>query len=270
MKTLADELMEVLPQLFDAHPQGVTLKAAADWLGADAAHVRPAFDAVAARGIARLLRKGRGGGLHLVGHEFEGKICIICHREFTPVAKQTRTCSHSCARHLAWQNPDMRKRHRESVRRSLQRPDVKKKITEKNRRFSRTPEERARRAECNRKSWGDMESRARRLKSITEAWESKERRKLARQRKLRQWADPEFRKKAIEGMRTGKRGQRKRRALELAKLHPHMTAAEIAESVGQNLPIVERTLRCARQSGEIGIRPGNGPRIRRRQAEATA
>lgn len=261
MKTLAEELLALLP----GNSNGIPLKQACELLAADRASVRLAFLSLEEAGRAKLCRRGTGRGFYLLPLDYPGRICIICKREWVPTYKysKARTCSHSCGRHLAWQNDEMRERHRASVKASRSMPSVKQ-AAEKRAAQCKTPEARAQRAEQNRKSWADPESRARRLNSIDKAWQVQERRDRQRKKKLRLWNDPEWRAKNVAAMRTGKRGRFKRAILALAIAHPHMTPHEIAERVGRTLEQVRIVMQRARCLGELGPRPGDSAKLRKR------
>ena len=91
----------------------------------------------------------------------------------------------------------------------------------------RQPKARAKLAESVRKSWQDPEIRARRLNGIDKAWKDRKQRERVSRQSSKRWANPEYRKKTSAAMR----GKRRRRS-----------------------------------PGEIGPRPGDGPRLRRKAA----
>lgn len=268
MKTLPDEIAAALPALMKRYPGGPLADQAAEFVAADVPNTRAAFDALETDGRAKIVRRARG--LHLVPADYPVRICIICKAEFTATRKETKTCSHSCARHLSWQNQEMRERHRESVRRSHARPDVKAKLTKRSRAYWQRQESREAASDAQRQLWRDSMVRGRRLVGIDKAWESQERREKQRARRLADWENPEFRAKAVEAMRNGKRGRFKRAVIALAMSKPNLTPAEIAKRFNKSVDSILHILRQARGEGLIGIRPGDGPRLRKRAAEERA
>jgi hypothetical protein len=262
LPTLADEILAELPAMLQAHPDGPIAGDVADHMAASIANVRQAFLTLEAEGKAKIVRRKRS--LHLVGMSYPGRICVICRTEFHSTRKGTKTCSHSCGRYLAWQNEDMRARHAASVRAAHSKPDVREHLTKINRERCADPEWRQRMSDQNRRSWRKPESRAKRILSMEDAWKGDravERREKARQRKLRLWSDPEWKRKAIEGMKTGKRGRFKR-AVIAAVTTSEMDAPELAASLGLPLEKVKIIWRRAFRMGEVNRQPSDGRKSR--------
>lgn len=262
--TLADEIAEAMPEILRGIDNGPLARDIAEHIGADVPAVRRAMEALDADGRAKIIRRGRA--LHLVPSDYPGRICVICRAEFQPVAKRTKTCSHSCALHLAWQNPDMRRRHQASVKASRT-PELRAKSSIVNRERCSKPEVRRQLSEQNKRAWRDPEIRVRRLLSIKEAWRGEKaapRRDRQRQKKLRLWSDPEWRAKTIEAMRTGVRGKSKRAVLRLVA--KNFGADEIATRAGLSIKQVKIIWRRAYRLGEINRKPPDG---RRRQARVS-
>ncbi|RWF44271.1 MAG: hypothetical protein EOS65_02530 [Mesorhizobium sp.] len=262
--SLADRVLAALPGFTEA-PLARDMAAR---LNTDEPHVKQAFDRLEKEGRAKIVRRGRG--LHLVPADYPGRLCIICRAEFTATRKETVACSYSCARHLAWRNQDMRKRHRASVTASHARPEVKEKLTTRSREYWSDQASREQASEIQREKWQDTNIRGRRMVGLEAAWSSPERREKQKDRRLKDWQNPEFREKTVAAMRNGKRGVIKRRAIELATANPSMTVVEIAGRLNCKVVRIDFILRRARKEGVIGIRPGDGPRLRKRLQEEAA
>lgn len=257
LPTLADEIAAYLPFLVPHHADGVVpLRALAEALGVDWPRVRTAAQELDGTGRCRLLLRKRV--LHLVQPDYAGRICIICHREFAAVKKETRTCSHSCGRHLAWRNPVMRERHRASVIAARSSPSARERMSKIQKARCNTPEERKRRSDCNRRSWKDPESRAKRLIAIEDAWKgdkAKARIERARNKKLSLWSDPAWKAKTVEAMRNGTRGRNQRAVIALVQGDPNIEAMEVAAKVGLTLEQVKTLWRRCARLGLIARKP---------------
>lgn len=191
-------------------------------------------------------------------------VCVICDKPFKAVRKEARTCSYSCARLMAWQNPAMRERQRVSLIAALARPEVRSKVTARSRAYWADPANHEMASEIQRQTWKDTMIRGRRLVGIDRAWASDEAKKRVGDQKRNAWKDPEYRAMVVAKMRTGKRGRVKRRVIELAAANPSMTPAEMAQRLRAKVDAVQRILRDARRDGLLGVRPGDGPRLRKR------
>lgn len=260
--SLRDEIVKALPDLMRLYPKGPLASEIAVYIASDVPHIRSAMDDLEENSRVRIVRRGRA--FHVVPLDYPGRTCLICRCEFVPVAKKTVTCSYSCARHLAWRNEDMRARHKASVIKSRQKPGLKEALTKRSREYWSDPENRKAASELQRQKWQDPVIKGRRLVGVERAWSSPERQAAQAERRLKDWKNPNFREKTIAAMRTGKRGIKKRRTLELAVNHPDMTPREIAEKTDRLLDNVLSDLRIARRNGVLGIRPGDGPRLRKK------
>ncbi len=263
IKSLADEILAVLPALMDSCPAGPLAKDVADRLCADLPSVRRAFHEINEAGTARIVRRGRK--LHLVPADTPASICIICHCEFKPVARRTVTCSRSCARKLAWRNPDMRRRHSASLKKAKASAAARQELSKRWKEYCARPEIKEHRSEVQRRIWADPVKRAKRTMALEEAWENHpEKRAAFSKRRKRDWQNPDFRAKTIAAMHDSQRARRRRRIVEIAAANDTMTTAEIGALVGRTAKSVEIVLQRARKNGEIGPRLGDGPRLRRK------
>lgn len=259
---LADEIMSALPGLVAARPLGPTIGEIAARLAAPDGYVREAMIGLEADKRAKIVRRGKS--LHLLPIDHPTRVCCICRAEVVAERKSTVTCSHSCGRKLAWQNPEMREKHRRSVKAALQEAERRAKMTTKSRRYWARQENREAASEAIRKTWQDPEVKGRRLVGIDKAWESEERRTKQSKRRIKDWQNEEFREKTVAAMRNGKRGMVKRKVLALAAADPDTTPAMIAAALGVKRDRVLHILRKARREGVIGVRPGDGPRLQKR------
>lgn len=263
LPTLADEIAAALPGLLVKFPAGPLAPAVAEHLGADVPNVRRAFEVLENHGRAKIVRRKRA--LHLVSATYPGRICIICRAEFTATRKETKTCSHSCGRYLAWQNEDMRARHRASVKAAKSDPASRAYFSKINKERCNTPEERKLRSERNRRSWKDPVSRGKRLIAIEAAWKgdkAKARLEKARKKKLALWSDPDWKERTCEAMRNGKRGRFKRAVLALVVTEPKIESREIAARTGLTVAQVKIIWRRAARLGEVERRPRDERRTR--------
>lgn len=158
----------------------------------------------------------------------------------------------------------MRARHRASVKAAHARPEVKAKILPKIRAYWDDPANRKAASEIQCEMWKDTMVRGRRLVGVERAWESQERREKQRQSRLKDWETPEFRNRTVKAMQSGRRAAIPRRVIELAQKYPEMTPQEIAQRVRRKIDGVLHILRVARRKGQIDVRPGDGPRLRKR------
>lgn len=254
--TLADEIIAVLPALLTKFPSGPLAPAVASYIAADVPNVRRAFISLESDGRAKIVRRKRA--LHLVPPDHPIPVCIICRAEFKPAAKKTRTCSHSCARHLAWQNEDMRERHRASVIAARANPAERERQSKLHKERCADPAWRQKMSNQNRRSWKDPFSRAKRLSSIEAAWKgdrAKGRIEKARKKKLALWSDPDWKERTCEAMRTGKRGRFKRAVIALVAGSKTIESPEIACRVGLTVEQVKIIWRRAARLGEVERRP---------------
>lgn len=261
LPTLADEVFAVLPELLRQHKPGPLVRDVASRIGADVPSIRKAFDQLEADGRAKVLRHRRA--IHLVAIDHPVPICIICRREFRPARKSTRTCSHSCARHLAWRNEDMRARHKISVKKSHSDPTLRAHLSKINRERCADPAVRRKHSDRNRKSWRNPVSRANRIVAIKEAWRGEKavtRKEKAREKKLAMWGNPEWKCKAVAAMRSGRRGRFKRAVLAMILSNETIQPREIAPRVGLTVEQVKIIWRRAVKLGEIDRRPLDGRR----------
>lgn len=262
---VVDEVVAALPALLSMHPGGPLAAQIATHIGIDYQSARRAMEALDADKRARIVRRGRG--LHLVGPDYRGRLCVICRKEFKATRKETRTCSHSCGRHLAYSNEDMRRRHRESVRASRT-PELRERQSKVNRERCANPVVRQQMSESNRIAWRDPVKRANRIVAMSDAWrgnKATKRRAKARLKKLSLWSDPEWKKQTTEAMRNGTRGRYKRGVLGLVRRYPNITAQQIAKDLGLSEEQVKIIWRRAFRLSEIERKPPDG---RRRQSEA--
>jgi len=259
MKSLADRILAVTPST----ERGLSFQEAIEHTSQDRVHVRAAFEQLAATGRVQIIRrgKGRGGAMFLVLPEIPIRACAHCRREVTAKRKETRTCSHSCARFLAWQNEDMRARHKASSLKAGKLRGAKIRANGKMKAICNTPEKKDKLARDNRRSWADPESRARRELAIKEAWQgdkAKARRDRQRLKKLALWNDPEWKAKTVAAMQTGKRGRFKRAVIALANEHPTLSVDEIAFRVGLSAEQVKIIWRRSYRLGELDRLPPDG------------
>lgn len=266
LKPLSDRVLDVLPS-FEAAPLARDVAA---MLAMDEPAIKAAFEELDEAGRAHIVR--RGNGLHLVPADHPERICVICKREFAPVRKETVTCSHSCARHLAWQNEDMRRRHRESIKASHSDPERRRAMSIHSKKYASRPDVRKRTSERNKQDWSDPVKRMKRVIAIEAAWKDgapgvEKRKAVARRRKQEFWRDPESRQAAIEAMRTGKRGRHQRATMALLDQHPDISEEEIAERTGRTLKQVKTLMRRLYKLGKIDRQPVDGRKRKQSQAE---
>lgn len=266
LPTLADEISLLLPVLLGQYPEGPLASDVARCIGANVPSVRRAFEALEADGRAKIVRRKRA--LHLVSPDYPGRTCIICRIEFNPVRKETKACSHSCARHLAWQNADMRARHQASVKAAKSDPALREHFSKINKERCSTPEWRAKMSDQNRRSWKDPESRAKRLVAIEAAWRGEnaiQRITKAREKKLALWSDPVWASRTRDAMRNGTRGRVKRAVIALVLGDANIEAQEIAARVGLTVQKVKIIWRRAARQHEVNRSPKDG----RKTAQST-
>lgn len=263
LPTVADEVVAALPALLKRHPAGPLAAQVAAHIHIDYQSARRAMETLDADKRARIVRRGRG--LHLVGPDYRGRLCVICRKEFKATRKETLTCSHSCGRHLAYRNEDMRRRHRQSVKASRT-PELRERQSRIHSERCADPAVRQQMSDNNRRSWRDPVKRANRIVAIKDAWRGEkatQRRAKARQKKLSLWADPEWKQQTVEAMRTGSRGRFKRGVLGLLHRNSKITAQEIAGDLGLSQEQVKIIWRRSFRLGEIERKPPDG---RRRQS----
>lgn len=257
LPTLADEIFVMLPMLLAQYPTGPVAAQVAAFVSADMQNTRRAIEALEADGRAKIVRRGRA--LHLVGNDYPGRLCVICRKEFHATRKETVTCSRSCGRYLAWQNPDLRTRHRQSVRASRT-PALRKRQSKQQRARCADPVVRQRMSVIQRRTWSDPVVRANRRIGLKAAWrgtEAKGRRAKARRKKLSLWSDPAWAKRTVAAMRTGTRGRFKRAVLALVRGSPTIESREIAAEVGLSMEQIKVIWRRACKMGELSRRPFN-------------
>jgi hypothetical protein len=261
LPALADEMLQLLPRLMGQYPAGVPVHVFATEMAAAPFDIRRGMACLDTFGRAKLICRGRGGAMHLVGTNYSGHVCIICHREFKPVRKETRTCSRSCARYWAWQNEDMRRRHAASVKAARAKPGIREEMSKIHRDRCAAPEVRQQMSERNRRLWCDPEKRVRRINAIKEAWrggKADARREKASRTKFGLWSDPEWRRNTIEAMRHGKRGRFKRAVLKLVSTG--CDAPTIAARTGLSIEQVKIIWRRAVRIGETSRKCPDGRR----------
>lgn len=265
MKPLADRIFDLIP----ATLTGLSLKDAMAGTRQDAKHVRAAFDVLHGGNRVILVKRGRGTALYIVHLGQKVRACVICLKEFQATRKQTKTCSYSCGRHLAWQNEDMRARHKISVKRAANTPQRIEKMTKLSRTLCAKPAERLRRSECNRRNWADPEIRTRRIISIKEAWKgdaAKERIAKASSKKNALWSDTEWKAATVAAMRSGRRGRFKRVVIDLANVVPSIPEEEIAARLGMPLRKVKILMYLANKTGELERAPVDGRKLKQSEA----
>lgn len=194
MKTLADEILGVL------RPNAVTLRAIASALGADAASVRRAAQALNAADKAVLVRRKRV--LHLASPVFAGFVCKNCYVEFErgPKSKR-RCCSRFCCISWSWRRPGVREKRVASIKVERATPAAKARHERANKmRWSRAGE-REKLADQNRREWADPGKKAQRAASIRASNGSAEFRKRASDYRKAYWQDPETRDRMIDAIR---------------------------------------------------------------------
>jgi hypothetical protein len=200
MKTLADEIHGILST------KAVPLSVIVARLGADAANVRRAAQALNDSGKALLVRRRRV--LHLASTAYTVPVCKNCYGEFErPIfacgkASKRLTCSPFC--HAAWgwkSKPGARERKIAGIKKQRATPEAKAILAAHNKRRWSKPEEHERLSEQNRREWADPEKKAKRAAGIRAAHGSAEKRKFYSDMRKADWQKPGYRERAIASMR---------------------------------------------------------------------
>lgn len=212
MKTLADELLDVLPEF----PAGLTARAASARLAADYASVIKAMKALNRDGRAQLKKRldsrelfleksGRGAGKGQGRRRLPGLcVCPNCDKAFRQPKWRRRCCSRKCGIALSWENPESAAKRRSAISASKQTPKAREQLAAHNRRRWSKPEEHAKLSEQNRVQWADPAAKARRSRGIRAAQQKPEQRALYAEIRRKHWQDPDKRKKMAEGIRRSK------------------------------------------------------------------
>jgi len=210
MKTLADEILDVLPALTAQRPEGATVEDVANLLYVPAANARAAMKRLRDDGRALLVRYPGSKRRYLtaLNHDFGPKrrACAHCGLVFAAQSKR-RCCSRPCSIRWGWTrlDPDQREARTANAREGCRRPENRARITAQNlARFS-DPVERENIAAHNRKRWADPVARAKNSASIQRVHGSPEYRKLYSDQRKAMWEDPEYRERCIAAMAAAKR-----------------------------------------------------------------
>lgn len=212
MKTLADEVLDVLPALAPPRSKGATVPALSKRLDCPAANIRDAMRALHDCDRAMIVRHGeRGDAQRLVpmDHDFglgyPARPCRTCEKVFTQLTDGARFCSRSCRVKWSWRDPDVRARRIASIKVERQTPEAKERLRQHNIRRWSKPEEHAKLSEQNRREWADPAKRAKRSAGIQAANGSPEMRKKYSDRKKEQWKDADYREHTIAAATAGHR-----------------------------------------------------------------
>lgn len=212
LKTLADEVVDLLPALLVERPDGVPLTLIADRLGSDMFNIRNAALQINRDGKADLMRRLTSREWFLVpvkARKFEGyRFCAHCDREFVPPARKRstgctyysnrRTCSRKCWGAHAWRDPNKAQTRKAAMSRAQRTPKALARVAAHNRRRWSDPKEHKKLSERNRQMWADPVQRALMSQAIAEVQGSPKMRKFYSDLRKRWWKIPEMRRKMCE------------------------------------------------------------------------
>lgn len=231
LSTLADEMMQALPALLQARPEGAPLKLFAAELAADHPSVRRAAEQLNKAGRADLMCQLGSRELFLAPLKYraaEGRhVCAACGALFDRPKTRTsysvrysdrRTCSGFCHGALGWR-PESNARRRAAISGAKSTPAALERLAEHNRKRWSKPGERERMSEQNRRQWADPVAKARRAQAIKARNGTPEKRQFYSELRRRQWKeDPEFRRKTTAAMTAAHSApEQRRRASERMK-----------------------------------------------------
>lgn len=205
MKTLTDEIAEILPEMLAASPDGIPIAVLAMRIGASVANVRRAC--TADDGKATLIRKSNRLLVRLVGVGFAAgdRICCICRCIYrAPSTSKRVTCTRRCAASLSWQGDEHRAAKIAGIRRAKCTPEAAERTRQSNRERWARPGEREKLAERNRQMWQDPHTRATLSVAISVAHSTPESRAKVSRRMKARWDDPAGRDKLEAGIRRSK------------------------------------------------------------------
>ena len=191
MKSLADRIAGIIPQT--AH--GLSLKAAIANTGNEAPAVRAAFDRLVSNGLARIVRRGRGGAVYIVLADCSVPICAVCQREFTRPPKSKReTCSNHCHAALRHRRatPEQKEKWRKTLSRVQSSPKALARLAAHNQRRWSDPKQHEMLSEQNRKRWKDPESAAIVAAKIRVHHQQPKMRAFYSELRKKDWARPEY------------------------------------------------------------------------------
>jgi len=257
MKSLADEILEHLPEMFDATALGPTVADVCSRLDIGPAHARAAMKRLDEEGRALFVRYEGSKRRHLLpldALEHPAAACAYCRLVFERPPKSKRVCcTKACGIRWSWTNPSSRANRTAAIQRSAGTAEFSAKAVERNRIRWSDPAQRASLSEKNRLMWADPAVRARRSAAIQAVQGTPENRQKAARRKREQWADPDYRERHIEALRSAKRSPEARAKFsELLKARwqdPEMRAKFMAANAARAAANAERN-RGRKQSPE--------------------
>lgn len=203
MKMLADEILDIL----SVNPAPLSVIVAR--LGADAANVRRAAQALNDSGRALLVRRRRV--LHLVSTVYPVRVCKNCYGEFEqPRYKNGKpsprvTCSPFCHVSLTWKNPEARQKRIDGIRADRLTPAGRARLTAHNEQRWSKPEQHEKLSEQNRREWADPKKARKRAASIRAVNGSAEFRKLCSDIRKAYWQEPKLRDGHLAAIRAARR-----------------------------------------------------------------
>lgn len=209
MKTLADEILAVLPRALNDDPRGATVLQLARVLSAPPVHVRAALRALHEQGRALYFRYSTGRLMHAVpqGHDLGSlRVCENCSVAFAPDnGRSGRFCTKSCRSAWVWRQPKHAERLIAAIAAAKSTPAAKARQTAQNNERWADPEARLRVAEQSRKRWADPAMRAKIATRIQAVNGSPEQRKKAAEIRRALWADPDYRERSTKAIGKARR-----------------------------------------------------------------
>lgn len=209
MRTLADDLLAVLPALMSRHSSGPMVKDMAAYLAASPMSVTEAARYLDIAQLAIFLRYPGSKARHLVPPDFapgpDLRICANCRIVFErPKTSKRVCCGRSCANGLSWKDTEAAEDRKIAIRASKATPEARAAQAELNRRRWSDPEQHERLSEQNRRRWADPATKAQRAASIQAVNGSPEKRAKASATRKALWADPEYRERATAAIKAAK------------------------------------------------------------------
>lgn len=204
MKTLADEIHDLLANLMAEFPLGPTVQVLTERLSASAPDIRRAMERLDGEGRALRYRMGKLHRLVPLGYQPNGqKICANCRALFTlPYRKSKRvTCSGFCHVALSWKNPECRAQRLASIKIERQTPKAQARTAKLNRERWSKQSEREKLSRWNKKRWADPAVRAELSAAIQAAQGAPKMRKHYSDLRRDWWQQPGMREKMLAGMK---------------------------------------------------------------------
>lgn len=227
LRTLADEILAVLPSIMIENPHGPRLRIIAQRLGADEASVRRAARQLNVDARADLMRRLDSPEQFLVPIRYRKAVglryCANCGETFTAPPVKTfktgthysdrRCCSRSCGIAWSWTRPGVKQRRIEAIKTERKSPEAMARLAAHNKRRWSRPEEHEKLSAQNRREWADPVKGALRAQSIKAVNGSPKMVKFYSDLRKAWWKDPAMRQKMLNAAKASQSTQEYRAKL---------------------------------------------------------